>query len=253
MTALLAIIPHPDDESYSFGGTIALAAQAGWRCHVVCASRGEGGQRHDGGPPDRQRLGADREAELRRSCEVLGAEVGEVWGLPDGGLLAMQPQQGRVRAAMERLRPEVVLSLGPDGAYGHPDHIAVHRWVLAAWQELAGPRPALLFAAFEPGLFRAQYEKCVASGIMGDPPLLAPSGLGARGWHYEVDVSGVRDVKLASIAAHRSQLPLGDPRLLFPAGIVDALLGVERLIDASGEARPATRRLLRELQDQRRL
>ena len=50
MPALLAIIPHPDDESYSFGGTLALAAAASWRCLVQCATSGERGKRHDGGP-----------------------------------------------------------------------------------------------------------------------------------------------------------------------------------------------------------
>ena len=50
MPTLLAVIAHPDDESYSFGGTLALAAQAGWRCHVLSLTSGEGGKRNDGGP-----------------------------------------------------------------------------------------------------------------------------------------------------------------------------------------------------------
>src|SRR3970040_1322526 len=73
MPTLLAVIPPPDDESYSFAGTIALAADAGWDCLVHCATYGEGGERHDGGSPGRNALADAREAALRESCRILGA------------------------------------------------------------------------------------------------------------------------------------------------------------------------------------
>ncbi|HEY5477471.1 MAG TPA: PIG-L family deacetylase, partial [Tepidiformaceae bacterium] len=60
MPKLLAIIPHPDDEAYSFGGTIALATLAGWKCLVVCCSSGEAGELN-GGPPNPATLGPLRE------------------------------------------------------------------------------------------------------------------------------------------------------------------------------------------------
>ncbi len=242
MPTLLAIIPHPDDEAYSFAGTIALAARAGWRCLVHCASAGEGGKRHDGGPGGVANVGEAREAELAASCAVLGAEPPVVWGLPDGGLRGMWSQAGRVDALLRATRPDLVLALGADGAYGHPDHIAVYTWVRDGWHGMAEPRPPLLFAAFPKGLFLPQYEKCI--GMMGDPPEPPPSAIGVDRWDYAVPIAAVRDLKLAAIRAHRTQLPGGDPEAIFPPGIVAALLHEEHFTDVRGAANRATARLL---------
>jgi LmbE family N-acetylglucosaminyl deacetylase len=115
--------------------------------------------------------------------------------------------------------------------------MAVHRWALAAWQALPTVRPVLLFAAFPRGLFLHQYEKC--RGMMGDPPDPAPSAVGAARPDLEVDITALRDQKLAVIAAHRSQLPGGDPFALFPPGVVEGLLDYERFSLAPGGDRAA--------------
>jgi N-acetyl-1-D-myo-inositol-2-amino-2-deoxy-alpha-D-glucopyranoside deacetylase len=232
---LVAIVPHPDDEAYAFAGTIALAARAGWRCIVHCASSGERGKRHDGGPADARTVAMVREAELAASCRILGAEAPYFWRLPDGGLASCRDQRTRVTALLAR-GIDVVLAPGADGAYGHPDHLAVHRWVAGGWAALPGHRPALLFAAFPRGLFLPQYEKCLA--MMGDPPEPAAATIGADRWDLEVDVSGVVAMKLASVAAHRSQLPGGDPHALFPPGVLAGCLGVERYTLAEGSPSP---------------
>lgn len=244
MPTLLAVIPHPDDESYSFGGSIALAARAGWRCLVLCVSAGEQGERHDGGPRTPLEVGRAREAELRRSCAILGAEPPIVWGLSDGALARAEDQSARLAAVFEELMPDLVLSLGADGAYGHPDHLAVHGWVLHGWRLLPGPRPALLFTAFPPGLFQPQYEKCAESGMPGMTPIPHRGGIGTAEFDCEVNIAAVREQKLAAIGAHRTQLPGGDPEALFPPGIVSALLETERFADATGHRDDAVAGLL---------
>jgi LmbE family N-acetylglucosaminyl deacetylase len=226
VSTLLAIIPHPDDESYAFAGTIALAARAGWRCLVECVTFGEGGQRHDGGDPDRGVLALTRARELDASCRLLGAGPPDYWGWPDGGLAERKDGVRRARAAMRRAGADVVLGPGLDGAYGHPDHLAVHRWI-AEGVEALEEQPLVLFAAFPEGLFVPQYEKCVASGIMGDPPQLGHGEVGLGEPDLRIDVESARDLKLAAIGAHRSQLPAGEPRALFPPGIVDRLQAEE--------------------------
>lgn len=245
MPRLLAFIPHPDDESYSFGGTIALAARAGWDCYVECASSGERGKRHDGGDLAPNGVAEAREAELEASCRLLGADRPRFWGLPDGELRSHRGEQPRILAAITRLQPDLLLALGPDGAYGHPDHIALHRWVNEAWAALPAGRPPLLYAAFLPGLFLPQYEKCI--GMMGDPPTPPPAAIGAAARHYAVDIRSVRETKLACIRAHLSQLPGGDPEALFPPGIVAALLEEEWFTDAAGQVTPSTAALLASL------
>ncbi|MGE5594840.1 MAG: PIG-L deacetylase family protein [Hyphomicrobiales bacterium] len=234
MARALAIIPHPDDESYSFGGTLARLAADGWTCGVVAATNGDQGHRHDGGPTGSEALAAVRRAELAESCRVLGCELLEAWGLPDGALRELSTQAGHVREVLRRFAPHLVLTLGEDGAYGHPDHIAVHRWVREGW-EAAGRGPALLFAAFPKGLFVPQYEKCIS--MMGDPPQPPASAIGDERFDLVADIRGVAAAKLAAIAAHRSQLPGGDPHAIFPPGIVAALLEREWFVAAGDRSR----------------
>ncbi len=244
MPTLLVFTPHPDDEAYAFGGLIALAARHGWRCVVECASAGERGKRHDGGATDRDSVAAARVRELVSACEVLGAVRAECWGLPDGELGAAPSQAPRVRECVVRETPALVATLGADGSYGHPDHLAVYRWVLAGWRSLTAP-PPLLLAAFPRGLFLPQYEKCI--GMMGSPPEPPAAAIGAAAWHYELDIREAADLKLAAVRAHRSQLPGGDPEALFPPGIVRRLMAVERFSDASGSRNETTAGLLASL------
>jgi LmbE family N-acetylglucosaminyl deacetylase len=239
---LLAFIPHPDDESYSFGGTLALAAQAGWECIVQCASSGEKGKRHDGGPTDKKSVGAAREAELWRSCEILGVQRPEFWRFPDGGLSAVSERRAPINQFLRHLDPDIVLTLGGDGAYGHPDHLALHQWVVGHWRAFRPDKVPLLFPVFPRGLFLPQYEKCI--GMMGDPPNPPAEAIGRDSWDYAVPITRVREQKLAAIASHRSQLPGGDPEALFPTGIVASLLEVERFEDARGGAFDDVRELL---------
>lgn len=221
---ILVITPHPDDEAYAFGGLIALATDAGWTCAVECASAGERGKRHDGGDPSPRAVGSARLEELAESGAILGAEPPNCWGLPDGGLREQPSQAGRIRELLAMHEPMLVLTLGPDGAYGHPDHIALFRWVAEAWEGLE-PAPVLLFAAFPKGLFVPQWEKCL--GMMGDPPSPPRDQIGIEAPNISIRVEEASQRKLAAIAAHRSQLPGGDPETLFPPGIVAATLREE--------------------------
>jgi N-acetyl-1-D-myo-inositol-2-amino-2-deoxy-alpha-D-glucopyranoside deacetylase len=246
MARLLAFIPHPDDESYSFAGTLALAAKAGWECQVVCVSSGEKGKRHDGGPGGREAIGAVREAELRRSCSLLGAKPPAFLRMPDGAVSAVALGPSAIAGLIDRFASEIVVTLGHDGAYGHPDHLAVHRWVTGAWS--AGPASrggTLLYPVFPRGLFLPQWEKC--RHMLGEPPDPPAEAIGSDSFHYEVDIRAVRETKRASIAAHRTQLPGGDPEGLFPPGVVSKLLDVERFEDASGKRNEATAELLASL------
>ena len=70
--------------------------------------------------------------------------------------------------------------------------------------------------------------------MMGEPPNPPADEIGASPWHYKLPIGEVAATKLASISAHRSQLPGGDPEGIFPPGIVPQLLAVERFRDARG-------------------
>jgi LmbE family N-acetylglucosaminyl deacetylase len=224
MRRLLAIVPHPDDEAYSFGGTLALAAAAGWSVTVFAMSAGDRGECHTGEASTPEALADLRLAELAASCRALGVEPGPSPRLPDGGLAGHPGLVPAVDACLRTATPDIVVTLGPDGAYGHPDHLALHRAVVAAIGARPEP-PALLFAAFPRGLFAPQYERC--RPLLGDPPPLLPADLGTDTPDFRIPISAVADRKRAALAAHRSQLPGGDPEAIFPPGIVPALLHEE--------------------------
>ncbi|GIW13634.1 MAG: PIG-L domain-containing protein [Tepidiforma sp.] len=224
MPRLLAIVPHPDDEAYSVGGTLALAARAGWSITVIAVSAGEGGRCYTGEAGSPAELGALRLAELREACRVLGAAAGDSPALPDGALAAHPELDRAVADCIRAVGPDIVVTLGPDGAYGHPDHLALHAAVCAVVAGLPSA-PALAFAAFPRGLFVPQYELC--RPLLGDPPPLLPADLGVEAPDLRVPITQVAALKRAAIAAHRSQLPGGDPDALFPPGIVPRLLREE--------------------------
>ena len=124
---LLAVFAHPDDESFGAGGTLARYAAEGVEVHLVCATRGEEGTVGD--PPlcRQEELGSLRELELRAACSVLGVRTLRLLGCVDGQLDACPRSAvvGEVVAAIRELRPQVVITFGPDGISGHPDHVAI--------------------------------------------------------------------------------------------------------------------------------
>jgi LmbE family N-acetylglucosaminyl deacetylase len=143
---ILTVWAHPDDETYLAGGLMAVAARQGSRVVCATATLGEKGTSDPGRWPP-ERLGPVRRHEAAAAMAVLGVAEHRVLGLPDGELAAL----GRSgAAAVDRLLDEVdpgtVVTFGPDGATFHPDHIAVHRWVVDAW-ERSGRSFRLLFAA----------------------------------------------------------------------------------------------------------
>lgn len=215
---VVAFSPHPDDEAYAMAGTLAHLVARGWRARVVYLTRGEAGVDERGPNPD---LGATREAEARAACAVLGAEPVFV-GLPDGAV-ASHPTDLAPFAADARL----VLALGEDGAYGHPDHLAATRMVGSA--ELDG---TVLHAAFPRGLF-APIHRRLARFVELERDL---DELGVDRADHVVDVRPYRDTKLAALAAHVSQLSGGDPRRFLVDGWIDGLLDEERWIHHAGPA-----------------
>jgi LmbE family N-acetylglucosaminyl deacetylase len=242
VATLLAIIPHPDDEAYSFAGTLAMFARRRdeWQVRLVCASfgeRGPGVKAHG-----EQGLADIRKGELRRSCEAIGAVLDECWGLPDRRVRDQGSQAHRVRQLLVEHAPAIVLTLGPDGAYGNRDHIAVHESVVEAWTGYPEQRPTLLFAAFPRDLMLRQAE--VAHRVVD--PGVVQAGLGVLAPHYAVRLPpDVIDAKRRAMAAHQSQLRGGGvEKLLVGRGVIEWCLQQEWFLDARGGPYPETARLL---------
>jgi LmbE family N-acetylglucosaminyl deacetylase len=132
---LMCVLAHPDDESLGTGGALAQCAADGVATYLVTATRGERGRFGDSEPsPGPDIVGPAREAELLAAAAELGLTEVRVLGYPDGALDTVDPAQAieTIAGHLRRVRPQVVITFGPDGAYGHPDHIAISQLTTAA-------------------------------------------------------------------------------------------------------------------------
>jgi LmbE family N-acetylglucosaminyl deacetylase len=132
---LLAVLAHPDDESLGFGGTLAKYAAEGVETYLVTATRGERGRfGANGKSGDPIEVGRVREAELRAAAAVLGVREVFVLAYPDGAVDQVQADVAihAIAAHVRRIQPHVIVTFGPEGGYGHPDHIAVSQFTTAA-------------------------------------------------------------------------------------------------------------------------
>ncbi len=132
------------------GGTLALYVANSAEAMVVSATRGEAGQIRDAAAATRQTLGAVRERELREGCDWLGVQHVRLLEHADGSLRDLDPGilSAEVASVIDEFRPDAVVTFGPDGAYGHPDHIAISAATTVAF--LASPRDARLYHSHFP-------------------------------------------------------------------------------------------------------
>ena len=152
---MLLVHAHPDDESLWTGGTIARYAAAGVHVTVVTCTLGEEGEiipeflRHLAAA-EADQLGGYRAGELRAACAALGVSdhryLGGIGRWRDSGMAGaaanfhpralaagdLDEQAAALSGVLAEVRPQVVVSYGPDGGYGHPDHIRAHDLTMAA-------------------------------------------------------------------------------------------------------------------------
>jgi LmbE family N-acetylglucosaminyl deacetylase len=120
---IVAVFAHPDDERV-VGPLLSRLAREGRETHLVVATDGAAGVRDFARIPAGAELAAARAKEARCAAERLGARL-HLLGLPDGGLASFAAL-GRLRAAvaavLDSVRPAAILTFGPEGGTGHPDH-----------------------------------------------------------------------------------------------------------------------------------
>ena len=145
---LLAVWAHPDDETVVGAGLMAAAAAQGFRVVSVAATLGEHGTDDPVASPP-ARLARIREQELARALTRLGADRPVLFGYEDGDCENIADEAGaeRVGSVIDRFDPTAVLTFGPDGVTGHPDHQAVGRWTASALRARGDSTPLIETAA----------------------------------------------------------------------------------------------------------
>jgi LmbE family N-acetylglucosaminyl deacetylase len=139
---LLAVFAHPDDEVFCAGGTLASYAASDAEIMVVSATRGEAGQIRDAKLATRRTLGQVRAQELQQACAHLGVQQARCLDYGDGQLQTADPQRltAELTGIIRTFRPDIVITFGPDGAYGHPDHVAISAITTQAFTDAGDPR-----------------------------------------------------------------------------------------------------------------
>jgi LmbE family N-acetylglucosaminyl deacetylase len=239
MSVLVCFHAHPDDEVFTTGGVMRLAADAGHRVVLVTATDGALGESPAGLLAAGETLGERRRHELRQSADALGVHRLELLGYPDSGM-AGTPDNARVdafchvdvQAAAARLaqllveeQADVITVYDPHGNYGHPDHIQVHLVGIRA-AELAGVEHVYEATANRDHL-RALMQANPQWSDEAAPPDVASFGLPESEITTVVDVGGALTAKRAAMQAHATQVGDFGPFLQMPDEQLAAAFGRE--------------------------
>jgi LmbE family N-acetylglucosaminyl deacetylase len=251
MITLLLVHAHPDDESILTGGVMARAHLDGHRVVLITATRGEEGE-VDGSEESPGNTPQARTEELRHACEILGVDrqeflgylgMGRTDGSADGSsrcfhLAPLGEVAERLAALLREERPEVIVTYGPDGTYGHPDHRRAHEATMTALDVLAAegwlPRKVYL-QAIPRSVVRVIVEAAQTAGIELPAAVARMEGTPDDEITTEVVVYDVLDRKLAACAAHLSQMHPGIPMAAMAAQVFETAFGIEHFTLARGE------------------
>ena len=260
---LLAVLAHPDDETFGCGGTLAKYASEGVHIALVCATRGEAGEISDSSPATPETLGQVREQELRAACDVLGIKDLFILGYRDSGMADTPDNRnprafcradrdeavGKVVEIIRRLKPQVVVTFDPTGGYGHPDHITAHHVAKEAFtasgdstryaEHLANGLDAhrphkLYYSAFPRSMFRAFQDALREASIESDFNDMDAEAMGVPDEDITtiVDVSLYGEHKERAALCHRTQIPEDGAFSWIPESVRARFLSAEHLIRA---------------------
>jgi N-acetyl-1-D-myo-inositol-2-amino-2-deoxy-alpha-D-glucopyranoside deacetylase len=267
---LLALFAHPDDEAFGTGGTLACYAATGTEVTLVCATRGEVGEIADPSYATPETLGQVREAELRCAAETVGVKEVIFLGYRDSGM-AGTPENADPRAfinapadqvvpqlvgIIRRVQPQVVVTFEPNGGYGHPDHIAIHRHTVSAFHAAADPTlypeqgaawraQRLFYTAIPRSFFLQMRDEMIALGMDTSEFRRFEDG-GDGGWSDDqitatLEVSDTVEAKWEALNCHRTQFGPGNLFRRLPEDIVKELMSHEHFALAWPKPEPDLR------------
>ncbi len=217
----MAVFAHPDDEAFGTGGTLTKYAAEGCDVYLVTATRGEAGEIAEPDLASPANLPFVREQELRCACQIYGIHPPRFLDYQDGQLAIVNQGQavGRLVRIIRELKPQVLVTFGPDGIYGHYDHIAVYRWATIAAAMAADPDCFPDHDICEPHRVSKLYfrvlpqDQLASMSEEGKPAAVMMDGVPFYfvGWPAEeittvIDVSDYLKAKLSGIRCHATQV-----------------------------------------------
>ena len=222
------VVAHPDDDAYGIASTVALHADdPEFRFVLVHATDGEGGDIALGFPATRETLGSIRRAEDEAAWRAVGREPDrhEWLGLPDGELADLPFDQlvDRIAAILDDEDPSVVATFGPDGIFGHPDHITIGAATDAAFALLARNKRSGFRRLAHAAISQAVFERWNAQrATMGHGAFDPTRTYHMRGVPDDqigitVDCRPVAALVIAGLQQHKSQVHVMSDHPMDPA------------------------------------
>jgi LmbE family N-acetylglucosaminyl deacetylase len=209
----MCVLAHPDDESLGTGGILAKYSREGVDTFVVTATRGERGRFDDKGTsPGPAVVGQAREAELRAAARELGVREVSLLDYLDGELdhVDVTEASEKIAGHIRRVRPQVVVTFDPFGAYGHPDHVAISQLTAAAIVRAADLHRVSKFYYFVNGERKwAAYQaafKTLTSNVDGH----VRAAIAWPDWSIttKVDARGVWQHVWRAVQCHKTQMSI---------------------------------------------
>jgi LmbE family N-acetylglucosaminyl deacetylase len=238
--SILGVFAHPDDEG-SVGGCLAKYAAEGVRAYVACATRGDGvdAQIKDPSIATRETLGLVRSRELACTCEKLGIEPPIFLGYQDGEVdkVPLEEAARNVARIMREIKPLVVVTHGPEGGYGHPDHLAVSAFTTQAFALASDAQVDLGLPPFAPAKL---YYTAIPRSFMERVPSFRERRADIRGEKLgfvgvedekittEVDIRAWMRPKVDALSCHRTQFEF-DPETKQPRTFATSVPEEQRL------------------------
>ena len=202
----LAIIAHPDDESFLLAGTTFKFAEQGKQTYVLCATRGEKGADRLNRNLAQKDMARVRALELQNACAVLGCR-NQCLNYPDGGLTGIDLEMLTAKLArkIELLQPQTILTFGKEGISGHKDHITIGRAAVAAAKKSRhkvdqiwrASMPTSIMKTFNEYLLKIRVHH---SHFHPKPLLGVPDNK-----LLKINIKKFRNKKLAALYCHQSQ------------------------------------------------
>ena len=235
----MAVFAHPDDEG-QIAGLMAKYASEGTEVSLVSATRGGLGSTNNPSLLEGKTMAQLRANELRCVCKVLGVRNLRFLSYKEGSFHLADSAQaiGKISEIIGGLAPQIIITFGPEGVYGHRDHIAISRLTTTAFHAarqnnlLHGLRIPLklYYTAYPRSLFDRLRTQGIEFGIEVEGAVHRIEGVYDEKITTVIDVSGFRPQKSAAFRCHRSQLRPGDFRWMIIEGKLMELLATERLV-----------------------
>ena len=232
---------------------MAAAVERGVPVTVINATRGEAGESAIPGLDEPERLGVVRERELREAMRQIGVSDVRLLGYRDSGMAGspfaehprafvrepVETAAARLVSHIRSVRPQVIVTFGPEGLYGHPDHLHMHHVALRAIQIAADPSysgratsepwqtPVLYFAAFPREDMLALLDR--PNSPLRSLPADARANLGTPRSQitHRINIEPWQASKRAAIASHRTQTAEGGPLAGIPPEVIESQLSSE--------------------------